>query len=161
MDFSTEFKRRSATLGKRKNHRKEHAILEKILQNPFPIDLTNEPIIIEPETIGWTYFNLDFLEESKILTPQTLASLLGLVEKVFYKAFNIESGGKRVYLDESSNYEALGLRLGTRDMFESLTNHSPEDIGLKNLYEFSKEQARTVLHLLRFKKTDYEGNLWE
>ena len=89
IETTEEFKIRSSRLGKRKNHRKEYALLEKILADPYPMQFGEEPMNEFPETIGWLYFHLEELHSKEPIYPSDLTESVVFLYKIVSLAWDI------------------------------------------------------------------------
>ncbi len=159
MDITKEFEIRNKRLGKRKNRKKEYHLLEKILQNPFPIVISKEPMTHQLEAYGWAYFNLNSLHQKEPIDPKNLMSSVALVKKVMTRAYDFEVNGSKYLPDGYPEYVA-GIRLaGT--MFETEVGKSPSSLGIRDHRKLTYQQSKSILHLLRFNELDKHGNFWE
>ncbi len=152
-----EFKKRSKCLGKLKNHRKEYNLLERILKDPFPMNLSEEPITQMPGSYGWAYFNLEFFHPNEPIHPEHLFKSIALLNKVVTRAWEIVLDGRRYFSDGYDEYVG-GKRVAMPEVSAVDTGYH---LLLSNPEKLSFKDARTVLHVARFGKPDYDGNLWQ
>ncbi|TAL57602.1 MAG: hypothetical protein EPN86_01700, partial [Nanoarchaeota archaeon] len=146
---SDEFKTRSRRLGKLKNRRKEYNMLEQILADSFPMELGDEPVRQTADVLGYMYFHLEELVPKEQVIPRDITSAIRFLAKVVYGAWDIQPNDPWSY-----PYEFDEEREASRFM------HKAMEIGIDTGYTLpmNRQQARTLLHYVRFGQTDYDRN---
>jgi len=148
-----EFELRRKRLGKPKNRRREYALLEKILVDPFPMQLGREPITGFPDIYGWLYYHIRMIHPNEPIYPKDLANYITFLEKVILVAWDCRhKDGKRIQPEPRFNSETIRARIP----------YWAHEIGLEIDYgsTMTLNQAQTILHYLKFDKPDYDGSLW-
>lgn len=151
MTIDDEFAVRSRRLGKRKNRRKEYALLERILDNPFPMQLGDEPVRETADVLGYMYFHLEDLVSKEQVIPRDITKAIRFLAKVVYGAWDIQPDDPWSY-----PYEFDEEREANRFI------HKAMEIGIDTGYTLpmNPQQAKTLLHYIRFGQTDQNGVLW-
>ena len=146
-----EFIIRSTRLGKPKNRGREYAFLEKIMKDPYPLELEGEPINGFPDNIGWLYFHIEDLHKGDI-TPSELSSYIFFVDKVIRLAWDYTGyGNKTIQPDPfDKKYISSNIPFWANDLGMELGDN----------FSMNYSQARTMLHYIRFGKSDSGGHLW-
>ncbi len=138
-----EFWLRSRRLGKPKNRGKEYAILEAILKDPYPMQLTKSgPCMHFPDTEGWVYFNIERLIREEPVSRLELANAVATVDKVVISCWQLRDARGNLLQPNIASLERMIALYNNSDLPMSLA------------------EAKTTLHYIVFKRPDYTENLW-